>query len=167
MRSQRPVGERFVLLDEAVVQPSLSLAQAGLEQTWRLEPSDGDFGRAQASVTLRAGLLGLRPLSPVRLRGVRQGGDVLFSWIRRTRMGGDSWEASDVPLGEERESYRVEVFSGARLRRSVTVGESQWLYRAADIAAELGAGTSSFTLRVAQLSGSFGAGAALQETIHV
>ncbi len=166
MRSQRPVGERFVLLDEAVVQPSLSLAQAGLEQTWRLEPSDG-FGRAQASVTLRAGLLGLRPLSPVRLRGVRQGGDVLFSWIRRTRMGGDSWEASDVPLGEERESYRVEVFSGARLRRSVTVGESQWLYRAADIAAELGAGTSSFTLRVAQLSGSFGAGAALQETIHV
>ncbi|MEI7598961.1 MAG: glycoside hydrolase/phage tail family protein [Aestuariivirga sp.] len=163
----RPAGERFVLLDEAVVQPNLNLAQAGLEQAWRLGPAQYDLGRAHASVTLRTAMLGLRPFSPVRLRGRRQGADVLFSWIRRSRVGGDSWEVGEVPLAEEREAYRVEVLSGAQVRRSVSVGDSQWLYRAADIAADLGAGASDFTLRVAQLSTSFGAGAALQETIHV
>ncbi|WP_374333025.1 glycoside hydrolase/phage tail family protein, partial [Aestuariivirga sp.] len=167
MRALRPAGERFVLLDEAVVQPKLSLAQAGLEQTWRLAPADDDLSRAQASVTLRGTLLGLRPLSPVRLQAVRQGGDMLFSWIRRSRTGGDSWEVSEVPLAEEREAYRVEVMAGPLVKRTAVVGESRWLYRAGEIAADLGAGTSVFTLRVAQLSGSFGAGAPLQETIHV
>ena len=167
MRGLRPAGERFVLIDEAVVQPPLSLAQAGLEQTWRLLPAGEDFGRAQTDVTLRSAMLGLRPLAPVRLRAVRQGGDVLFGWTRRTRVGGDSWEAADVPLGEEREAYRIDVMAGSAARRSVSVGESQWLYRAADIAADLGPGATGFTLRVAQLSTTFGAGAALQETIHV
>ena len=167
MCSLRPAGERFVLLDEAVVQPPLSLAQSGLEQGWRLLPGGYDLGRAQTDVTLRSAMRGLRPLSPVRLRAVRQGGDVLFNWIRRTRTGGDSWEASEVPLGEEREAYRIDVLSGPQVRRSVSVGECQWLYRAADIAADLGPGARDFTLRVMQLSTSFGAGAALQETLHV
>ncbi len=118
-------------------------------------------------MTLRSAILGLRPLSPVRLRATRQGGDVLFHWIRRARLGGDSWEASEVPLAEEREAYRVEVMAGGEVRRSVTLGESLWLYRAADIAADFGPGTTTFTLRVAQISNSFGAGAALQETLHV
>ena len=167
MRASRPPGERFVLLDEAVVQPTLSLAQAGLEQSWRLGPADGDLVRAQAHVTLLSALLGLRPLAPVRLAAARQGADVLFRWIRCTRSGGDSWEASEVPLAEERELYLVDVMAGASVKRSVTVGESQWLYRAADIAADLGPGINDFTLRVAQLSSSFGAGAVLQGTIHV
>lgn len=167
MRSLRPAGERFVLIDEALVQPSLSLAQAGLEQSWRLGPAENDLARAQADVTLRSRMLGLRPLSPVRLRAVRSGGDVLFSWIRRSRLGGDSWEASEVPLAEEREAYQVEVMAGGTVRRSVVTGESRWLYRAADIAADFAPNTSDFTLRVAQLSTTFGAGAALQETLHV
>jgi hypothetical protein len=150
-----------------VVQPALSLAQAGLEQSWRLGPAEDDLSRAQASVTLRGTLRGLRPLSPVRLQAARQGGDVQFSWIRRSRVGGDSWEVSEVPLAEEREAYRVEVLAGPQVKRTTVVGESRWLYRASDITADLGAGTSGFTLRLAQLSGSFGAGAPLQETIHV
>ncbi|MCA3561487.1 MAG: glycoside hydrolase/phage tail family protein [Aestuariivirga sp.] len=167
MRALRPAGERFVLLDQAVVQPVLSLAQAGLEQSWQVGPSEGDFAQAQASVTLRSALLGLRPLAPVRLKAARQGADVRVSWIRRSRIGGDSWEASEIPLAEEREAYRIDVLAGAAVRRSVAVGESQWLYRAADIAADFGPGTNSFTLRVAQLSSSFGAGAAVQETLYV
>jgi hypothetical protein len=166
MLALRPPGERFVLLDAAVVQPALSLAQAGLEQSWQVGPADGDLVRAQTQLTLRSSLLGLRPLSPVRLRASRQGADVLFSWIRRSRIGGDSWEVSEIPLAEEREAYRIDVLQGASLRRSVTAGESQWLYRAAEIAADLGPGASTFTLRVAQLSTSFGPGAALQETLH-
>lgn len=167
MRGQRPAGERFVLIDEAVVQPALSLGLAGLEQTWRLGPIDHDLARAQAEVTLHGAMLGLRPLAPVRLRAARRGDGVLFSWIRRTRQGGDSWEASEVALAEEREAYQIEVMAGGATRRSVTVGESQWLYTHSDIAADLGPGATTFTLRVAQISNSFGAGAALQETLHV
>lgn len=167
MRASRPAGERFVLLDQAVVQPGLSLAQAGLEQGWRVGPSQSDLGRAQTDVTLRAAMLGLRPLSPVRLTASWQGGDLLIRWIRRSRVGGDSWEVGEVPLAEEREAYRLDILNDAGLRRSVTVAEPHYLYRAADIAGDFGGEPSAMTLRVAQISTAFGPGAILERTIHV
>lgn len=163
MLATRPAGERFVLLDAAVAQPGLSLAQAGLEQGWRVA---AEFATAQTDVTLHGRMLGLRPLAPVRLAAVRQGDDLLVSWIRRARLGGDSWEVGEVPLGEEREAYRLDILSGAALRRSVTVAEPFYLYRAGDIAAEFGPGAAEFTLRVAQISTVFGPGAFMQRTIH-
>ena len=167
MRGVRPAGERFVLLDEAVVQPELNLAQAGLEQSWRAGPPQYDLARAQAEVTLRTSMLGLRPLSPVHPRALRQGADVLLSWTRRTRTGGDSWDIGEVPLAEERELYQLDILLGTEVKRSVMVSDPFYLYRAADIAAELGAGTSRFTLRIAQISSLFGPGAAIQRTVYV
>ena len=173
-RTQREVGARAgtelreprlraLALDRRAGETGLGLAQAGLEQGWRVA---ADFGTAQTDVTLRGQMLGLRPLAPVRLKAVRQGDDLLVSWIRRARVGGDSWEVGEVPLAEEREAYRLDIFNGASLRRSVTVAEPFYLYRAADIAAEFGAGAADFTLRVAQLSTTFGPGAFMQRTIH-
>ena len=56
--------------------------------------------------------IGLRPLAPVHLRSERDAGDIVFTWIRRTRIDGDGWELADVPLGEEREAYEIEVIAG-------------------------------------------------------
>ena len=106
----RPAGERFVLLNRAVVQPTLSLGEAGLTSTWRIGPAQYDLGRSYVSIEQRGAMLGLRPLSPCQARAKRQGGDVLFTWIRRTRLGGDSWDVEEVPMAEERE------FCGSRLQ---------------------------------------------------
>jgi hypothetical protein len=57
--------------------------------------------------------------------------------------------------------------SGSTLRRRESVSSPQFLYAAAQIAADFGADPGSFSLRVQQISTVFGPGAALQRTIHV
>ena len=53
----------------------------------------------------------LRPLSPVHIKITQENGQIQISWIRRTRTGGDSWTGLDVPLGEEEERYRVQLWA--------------------------------------------------------
>jgi len=54
----------------------------------------------------------LRPLPPVHGKVRMTDTHLEASWIRQTRLGGDNWAAMDVPLGEEREFYRVEIVRG-------------------------------------------------------
>ena len=163
----RLAGERFVLLNGAVVQPKLSLTEAGLLNTWKIGPAQYDLGRSYVTIDHRCLMLGLRPLAPCQLRGRRAGSDVLFAWIRRTRIDGDSWDIAEVPLGEDSESYRLDVMQGSIVKRSVTVDTPEYLYPASAIAADFGADPGSFTLRIAQLSAVYGRGANLQRTIDV
>ena len=109
--------------------------------------------------------VGLRPYAPVHLRLVMQGGEVQASWLRRTRIDGDSWESVDVPLGEERERYVLRVLSGAMLLREEVLSAPGWTYTAAMQGAD-GAG-GEITVTVAQISASFGPGpvAAAQITL--
>ena len=163
----RLAGERFVLINGAVVQPKLSLAEAGLLNTWKIGPAQYDLGRAYVTIDHRSLMLGLRPWAPCQLRGRRSGSDVRFTWIRRARIDGDSWDIEEVPLGEDAESYRLDVMDGSAVKRSVTVAAPEYLYPASAIAADFGADPQSFTLRIAQLSAVYGRGANLQRTIDV
>lgn len=64
----------------------------------------------------------LRPLAPVNLRGTRNAtGDLLIEWTRRARLGAGMIPGSDVPLGEESDSFLVEIYSGATLLRTIPV----------------------------------------------
>ena len=57
--------------------------------------------------------VGLRPYRPAHLRAdAAADGGIELRWIRRTRVDGDSWLGSDVPLGEEREAYLLRVQRG-------------------------------------------------------
>ena len=100
--------------------------------------------------------IGLRPYAPVHLRReALAGGGLALRWVRRTRIGGDSWAGEDVPLGEERELYRVRVLdaSGGVLRTAEVAGP-EWIYGPAERAADAGARF----VEVAQVSALFGAG---------
>ncbi len=77
--------------------------------------------------------VGLRPYAPVHLKVARQaGGDLAASWVRRTRIGGDSWSGIEVPLGETAEAYLVRVVQGGGILREETVAMPGWTYAAAD-----------------------------------
>jgi len=54
----------------------------------------------------------LRPMPPVQGRCVLKGSNKQVTWIRQSRMGGDNWAALEIPLGETREFYRVELLQG-------------------------------------------------------
>ncbi len=163
----RAADERFVLLNGAVVQPLLSLAEAGLANVWRIGPSQYPIGTSYLAISHRCKMLGLRPHAPCHLRARRQGSDIAFSWIRRTRIDGDSWDIAEVPLGEEAESYRLEIYDGSAVKRAVTTGTPEYVYPIGAVLTDFGTDPGIFTLRIAQLSAAFGAGATLQRTINV
>ena len=56
----------------------------------------------------------LMPLAPANLRGERSAaGDLWICWTRRSRLGAGMRPSVDVPVSEEKERYRVEIYDGA------------------------------------------------------
>jgi hypothetical protein len=53
------------------------------------------------------------------------------TWVRRTRIDGDSWSGADVPLGGDREAYLVRVSRGGAVLREEEVATPAWTYTAA------------------------------------
>ena len=113
-------GAQFVLLDGAVARVPMQGSELKLPFNWRYGPGNRGIGDASyVTVPFTYQGLGLRPLSPVHVKGVRVSGDLSISWIRRTRTGGDNWEVADVPLGEERETYEVDILDGDDVKRTI------------------------------------------------
>jgi hypothetical protein len=166
MRSPVAAGARFVVLDAAVTAALLAPDEARLALTWRYGPKPlPQTDIAYTAVTHAYGALGLRPLSPAHVRGVRTGGDLALSWIRRTRIAGDAWEQVEVPLGEESEAYAVDVMDGATVKRTIESTVPGATYTAAQQTADFGAPQAAVTVRVHQLSQTYGRGAATEAVV--
>ncbi len=101
---------------------------------------------------------GLEPLSPVHVRGARSSGDLAISWVRRTRIGGDSWDSIDVPLSEAEERYEIDILDGSDVVRTLPATSPGATYTAAEQTADFGAPQSSVSLRLYQLSATRGRG---------
>ena len=168
MRAPLMPGARFVLLDAAVSELGMSDAERGLARIWAYGPAPlPRDDESYASVTRAFDGVGLRPLSPVHLRAARSAeGDIEFRWIRRTRIGGDSWAGLDVPLGEESERYEIEIRDGAAVKRILTAVTPQASYSAAEQIADFGAADfPALEISVYQLSASFGRGGGAHATL--
>jgi len=155
-----PPGAAVVVLDETLVRADLALSERGLALTWRAAPAGGPAsGPAMSEVVATWRGLSSRPWSPAHLRVRTESGDAVVTWIRRARRAGDGWDA-EVPLGEERELYRVEVLDGETVVRAVETAAPTWTYAAAQRAADFPSGpTGVLAVRVAQGSTLFGWGA--------
>jgi hypothetical protein len=161
MRSPLPAGARFVLLGAGLTPVDMTADEIGLPYRWRYGAGNRDIASTSYADTQHAfSGAGLRPLSPVHIRGTRAGGDLAITWVRRTRIGGDSWDVTDVPLSEAREAYEVDILDGTTVKRTLSVTSPAALYSAAEQTIDFGAPQPSLTVRVAQLSASRGRGQA-------
>ena len=152
-------GARFVLLDQAVTPVELSQNQIGLQLNWRYGPANRDLGDPDyRTETHTFSGLGLRPLSPVHIRGRRAGADLALTWVRRTRLGGDNWIAAEVPLAEDSERYEIDILSGTTVNRTLTASSPSITYTAADQATDFGAPQPAVSLRIFQVSAFAGRG---------
>jgi hypothetical protein len=88
-------------------------------------------------------------------------GAIRFSWIRRTRLNGDS-RFAEVPLGEETEEYAITIIDGSSVVRSVTTAVPVWHYTFEKQLADFATPPEQLTWRVAQLSGLYGPGHAAE-----
>lgn len=171
MRDPVAAGARFILLDEAVTAVDMSQDDVGLLFNWRYGPIDEAIDDLSYRTEAHAFAgRGLRPLRPVHLQGKRDPatGDWTFIWVRRTRSDGDSWESTEVPLGEEAELYQLEILDGlgGTVLRTVHLTEPSFLYTAAMQTADFGSPQWNVPIRVTQVSVAFGAGAASEELTY-
>jgi hypothetical protein len=141
--------ERFVLID--------------LDRSTRVPATSGDVGTpidlraigtgdvTPAIATLLVDGRAIVPPSPVHGAVTMSGEGVLVRWTRRSRLGW-LWRDGDVPLGEEREAYRVTVKAGVAVLREVEVSNGDWTYAAADYESDLSiAGVAPLSLQIRQI----------------
>ena len=151
-------GAVVVAIDAAVETLSVPLDALGLARSYRVGPASRPLADpAQIDLEAEFRGVGLRPYRVAHLQGAFDAaGDLELRWIRRTRIGGDSWTVAEVPLSEAFERYMLRVRSGGTVLRAVELGATEWTYtagmRAADGAAQ------SFVIEVAQVSDMFGPG---------
>ncbi len=168
MRDPVSAGARVLVLDDiGVRQPTLTADDVGLALNWRIGPASRDVSDSvydARTVTLNG--KGRRPLSPVSLTARWEAdGDIQLAWIRRTRIGGDSWNQIEVPLAEDREEYEVEILSanGLSVVRTVTgLGAPAWAYTVGDQAVDFGTLQTAIRYRVYQISATYGRGIATE-----
>ena len=157
MPAHWPAGSYFVLLDGAPQQIELAASGRNILQYFQIGPAArpySDYSYRKLSAAFAGN--GLRPYAPVHLDQKWDGTDVEFSWIRRARLDGASWDLAEIPLLETTERYQVKIFSSAQLLRQEEVSQAQWRYSAAMRSADGAHGL--LELQVAQLSESFGPG---------
>ncbi len=152
-----PVGSWVVMMDGFPTQIDLRTNLRRIAQTFRIGPALRALDDPSYEQVVHAfDGNGLRPYAPVHLSVTWDGEDVQIDWIRRTRIDGDSWDLSEVPLGEESELYTVRVTNSGALVREVTVNSPSWVYPGGLRAQDGLSGV--FDVSVAQNSARFGTG---------
>jgi hypothetical protein len=152
-------GARLVLLDGAAEVLSATLDEVGHPWRYRVGPASADVaGAAMRELAATVGTAALRPLAPVHPRGRRMEAGIRLRWIRRSRVEGDSWEAFEIPLGEEIERYRVTLYQAGAVKRVLESAMPELFYPATSEIEDFGAPQQSLDLGLAQLSLAAGAG---------
>jgi len=157
-----PAGADVVFLGPGLRQIDHPIGLVGLSRDYRIGSAErGVADQNAVTITKSFSGLGMRPYSVCHLTASQQeSGDFMFSWKRRTRFGGDSWELLEVPLGEEREAYRISVYLGSALVRQIEVTSTSWTYTATS---QVGDGvTGAFEVEIEQWSDIFGPGPAVR-----
>jgi hypothetical protein len=147
-----PAGSLVVVLDSGPQQVDLPPSARGQERFWRVGPAlrSPDDASYRSRSTMAQGV-GLRPYSPCHLSlSGRQ-----ITWVRRGRIESDGWDGTDIPLGEDSESYLVQLEQDGRVifetqtdRTFASLSDLAWIQLKSGIA----------TVRVCQMSRTFGRG---------
>ncbi|MBU2958640.1 glycoside hydrolase/phage tail family protein [Paracoccus sp. 1_MG-2023] len=155
-----PAGSLVVLLDNAVRQVDLPPSSLGQERFWRIGPGlRAPDDASYQDMTVTVGGTGLRPYAPCH---VRKNGRLL-GWTRRSRIGGDNWAGTDIPLGEDREEYLLRLSMNGELIHQTQTGSAFFdLGTLRD-----GTGTGILTVEVAQISATVGTGPFARRDFHV
>lgn len=145
-----PVGAPVVVLDAAVQPLGLAATERGRRLNWIAEAA-GMAGAPAGPFVFEGGLRAETPLAPVHLAAERRRDGILLRWVRRGRMEADGWDASEIPLEEPFERYRVEVLDREAVRRTAEVSEPFWLYPRAGELTDFPTLRDHISVRVRQL----------------
>jgi hypothetical protein len=112
------------------------------------------------------------PYAPVHVRAERAGdpADIVLSWVRRTRIGGEFKDGTGtVPLAEALEAYEVDILGApaGAVVRTLSATTPAVVYANADIVADFGGVPMTLSVAVYQLSAVIGRGVGRAVTLEI
>jgi hypothetical protein len=160
------INERFVLLDRAAARfVRQGSADVGVEHMVKAVSIGNRLAGTPENLFTYGGI-NLKPLSPVQLAGGRDPtGNLNLAWRRRTRLNATWRNYVDAPLGEETESYSIDVMNGAAVARTIAASTNVAQYTAAQQTTDFGAPQAAVTLNLYQVSSRVGRGYAASATL--
>jgi hypothetical protein len=144
------IGDRFILLDDAVTHVDSPLSLLGRDVIYRAV-SLGNAVTSGADVSSTETQAALLPLNPIDLHCYSNGSAYVAVWKRRTRIPSQWANGSDAPLGEASERYRVRVSFGPTYDVDTEVTTTTATFGT-------GSNYSGYTLTVQQVSDRVGLG---------
>lgn len=154
-----PIGSFVVILDASIRRVPFDVEMRNVERHYRIGSLDEGVESDDLIHDIVAFKgLGLRPYTVAHPKLEKlSDGSHFFSWIRRARVGGDSWEGYDVPLQEENELYSFSVISSEEVTiRNCIVERPSFTYLPS-LRVEDAIGDTYF-VEISQISLQFGAG---------
>jgi hypothetical protein len=102
----------------------------------------------------------LMPYAPCHLTATLSGSDWVFTWVRRTRVGGAWTGGATIPLSEASESYELYLGDGVTSVTKTVSAATTYTWTAAQQTTDTGSGVTSgeLTFSMAQVSATVGAG---------
>lgn len=158
-------NEPFLMLN-SLQSISFSASEWHMDKLYRIGPSTLPVTNEKyRNYTVNLDGIGARPYSVCHVSGFRDGtGSLTISWVRRARMNGDWKPYTDVPVGENSETYQVDVVSAdGNIKRTITVNEPKALYSANEQIADFGSLQAVVRVRIYQMSEVYGRGAVKEE----
>jgi hypothetical protein len=162
LMSGHAVGDAVVMLDFSSIRTlTIDSSKIGIPRLYK-PASIGDTLAKTPSEDHTITAERLMPWSPVHLGGGRNvAGDLTLNWTRRTRVGGAWMDSVDASLGEDSESYEVDIHTDATrttVARTIAVSSETAAYTAAQQTTDFGSPQSTVYWAVYQLSATVGRG---------
>ncbi|MDT0635107.1 phage tail protein [Spectribacter hydrogenoxidans] len=164
------LGDRFVLLNTALSRVSGVTNAVGVSQLLRGVTFGTDAANADNEPNTPQGVA-LKPWAPAHLVGQRDdGGNLLITWTRRTRLGG-GWQTT--PLYEQFVRFEIDVLDSATkaVVNTYTVPfltdfeSTEYLYTDSQQTTDFGSAQSSVLVRLYQISATVGRGYVAEATL--
>jgi len=152
------VNELFVVLDSALVDIPLTLADLGKTVKSKTVTIGSDISKVTA-VDIQPYGLNLRPFAPALLTKVRQANnDWILTWIERPRANNDLRDYTEIGHDADWAGYGYAILSGATIKRKGTTTDSTFTYTAAMQVTDFGSVQADISGSVTQMSTLIGGG---------
>ncbi|TFH47879.1 MAG: hypothetical protein E4H01_07405, partial [Lysobacterales bacterium] len=164
------IADRFVELSPDSLRFILSRsADLNVELRYKGVSIGNSIESAESQVFTNTGA-NQKPLSPAHLTaGLEKNGDITIRWVRRTRLNAVWRDYVDAVLGEESESYSIDIYnegSPTEILRTLTAVTNSVTYASAQIEVDFGSPQpSSLRVIVYQISAQVGRGFPADSTL--
>jgi hypothetical protein len=149
MAYNHAIGDEFLVLDTNTARVFGGALTDNDNTQFYKGVGQGQYLEEITAQDIASNMRSLMPYRPSKQKVTLSGSNLVFDWLRRTRVGG-AWVngTGTVPLSEDSEAYEIDIYDSTQTTviRAVTgLTASTYTYLEADILSDFGLATTSHT----------------------